>query len=70
LVLQTHASKTEDFLEKNPDISNSQTLQDALNILDTEVTPDINPPEADPKYRKGLAKSLVYKVCIFSFKAA
>jgi hypothetical protein len=61
-ILQVHASETESYFEKNPDVGDIKVMQGALEILDKEVKPDYKLPEAHPFYRKGLAQSLLYKV--------
>ncbi|XP_021958024.1 xanthine dehydrogenase [Folsomia candida] len=59
-----HATATEEFLAKNPDIGNDQVLQNAFQILDKEIKPDFHPPEAIPEYRKFLTQSLLYKTIL------
>lgn len=56
-----HATKCEEYLNGKP-LNLQQTLDEALDLLDEEVVPDPVAGEADPKYRKTLAKALLYKV--------
>ncbi|XP_053687412.1 aldehyde oxidase 1-like [Sabethes cyaneus] len=55
-----HASQTENFLLGRP-LLNNDTLQQAVQILCTELEPDWVLPDASPAYRKQLAISLFYK---------
>lgn len=55
-----HAEKTQAFLKCKDPFSN-ETVQGALNVLKTEVNPDLVLPDATPKYRKNLALALFYK---------
>ncbi|CAB0016975.1 unnamed protein product [Nesidiocoris tenuis] len=57
---QVHASKTEEFLTGKPLLDN-QTIKEALEILQTELNPNLVLPDPSPDYRKGLAVSLLYK---------
>ncbi len=66
LYIKFHASAAEAFLE-NKCLTDEKAVAGALELLDREVQPDIRPPEAEPKYRKQLTKSLLYKVLISIF---
>ncbi|BES97399.1 2 iron, 2 sulfur cluster Hypothetical protein [Nesidiocoris tenuis] len=55
-----HASKTEEFLTGKPLLDN-RTIKEALEILQTELNPNLVLPDPSPDYRKGLAVSLLYK---------
>lgn len=57
----THAFKTEKFLIGR-NIFDNHILQTALVYLDSEINPDVNPPEPSPHYRKKVALALFYKV--------
>ncbi|XP_055537446.1 uncharacterized protein LOC129725515 isoform X2 [Wyeomyia smithii] len=59
-----HATQTENFLLGRP-LLNNETLQQASEILSTELEPDWVLPDASPAYRKQLAISLLYK-CVLS----
>ncbi|XP_073981126.1 uncharacterized protein isoform X3 [Rhodnius prolixus] len=56
----THASKTECYLIGKP-LTKQETLSNALNILCSEIHPEVEPVEASPEYRKKLAISLFYR---------
>ncbi|BES97397.1 2 iron, 2 sulfur cluster Hypothetical protein [Nesidiocoris tenuis] len=56
----THASKTERYLQGKK-IQDPDVLKESLQILESELRPDHIPPDASPKFRKGLAVSLFYK---------
>lgn len=55
-----HANDTEQFLI-GKDLYNNATLQEALQILTSEIQPDWVLPDASPDYRKNLAAALFYK---------
>ncbi|XP_063385553.1 uncharacterized protein LOC134671625 [Cydia fagiglandana] len=55
-----HASKTEEFL-KGKNLFTNKTLQEAIEILMSEVVVEENPPQASANYRKNLAVNLFYK---------
>ncbi|KAJ8879706.1 hypothetical protein PR048_020314 [Dryococelus australis] len=55
-----HATKTEDYLNGKV-IYDEKVMKEAIRILDTELNPVAEPPDASPEYRKGLAKALLYK---------
>uniref|UniRef100_T1HPY1 FAD-binding PCMH-type domain-containing protein n=1 Tax=Rhodnius prolixus TaxID=13249 RepID=T1HPY1_RHOPR len=57
---KTHASKTECYLIGKP-LTKQETLSNALNILCSEIHPEVEPVEASPEYRKKLAISLFYR---------
>ncbi|KAH9519991.1 Primary amine oxidase 1, partial [Bulinus truncatus] len=57
-----HADKTEQYLT-NKTLSEA-VVQEALNILDSELNPESDPILASPKYRKDLSLSLLYKVLL------
>ena len=57
-----HAKETEKYLREKTFISND-TFQGAINILDGELNPNSQLPEASTEYRKNLAIGLFYK-CI------
>jgi len=59
-----HATATEEFFEKNADLSDEKVLQAALEVLGKEVHPVVEPLEGDSEYRRALTKSLLYKVPI------
>lgn len=58
-----HASKTEEHLV-GKDPFTDETLQMALKVLQEEINPVEAPPEPSAQYRKWLALSLYYKVCL------
>ncbi|XP_049838711.1 xanthine dehydrogenase-like [Schistocerca gregaria] len=55
-----HAKELEQYLE-DENLYELNTLEQALRILDSEIQPVKQPPEASPEYRKGLAVALFYK---------
>ncbi|XP_063365129.1 uncharacterized protein LOC134653665 [Cydia amplana] len=55
-----HASKTEEFL-RGKNLFTSKTLQEAIEVLKSEVVVEENPPQASANYRKNLAVNLFYK---------
>nr|CAI5857536.1 unnamed protein product [Callosobruchus analis] len=55
-----HASKTEELL-KGKTLFDNNTLAQAYQLLDTEIQPTWELPEATPTYRKSLAIALFYK---------
>lgn len=55
-----HATATEAYLVGKNLFTNS-VLQGALNLLNSEITPDFIPPDKSPEFRKNLAMSLFYK---------
>lgn len=57
---QTHIEKLEKFLI-GKSLYNNDVLQEALEILNTELQPDAVLPNASPEYRKSLAIALFYK---------
>ena len=57
---QTHIEKLEKFLI-GKSLYNNDILQEALEILNTELQPDAVLPNASPEYRKSLAIALFYK---------
>lgn len=59
-----HAKETEKYLiGKN--VSNNETLQQALKLLNKEVVPVENPPNPSKECRKKLGVCLFYEVCYF-----
>lgn len=61
LHFQIHAENTESFLN-GKQLLDTAVVQQALNILSSELKPDYIPPDASAQYKKGLAISLLYKV--------
>ncbi|XP_030027604.2 indole-3-acetaldehyde oxidase [Manduca sexta] len=59
----SHAYETEKHLV-GQFIFTNEVVQSALSCLDSEIHPDINPPDPSPSFRKKLALSLFYKVCL------
>ncbi|XP_055877626.1 uncharacterized protein LOC106059685 [Biomphalaria glabrata] len=57
-----HALKTEEFLT-NKTLSDA-VVQEALNILSSELNPEFDLVLASPKYRKDLSIALLYKVLL------
>ncbi|XP_059139141.1 uncharacterized protein LOC131927489 [Physella acuta] len=57
-----HAVKTEDFLT-NKTLSND-VVKEALQVLASELDPELDPLLASPKYRKELSGNLLYKVLL------
>ncbi|XP_063225147.1 uncharacterized protein LOC134532557 [Bacillus rossius redtenbacheri] len=55
-----HATKTEAYLDGKV-IYDEKVMKEAVRILDSELAPTAEPPDASPEYRKGLAKALLYK---------
>lgn len=55
-----HAKNTEIYL-KGKNIFKNETLKEAINLLNKEVNPVDNPPEASKECRKKLAIGLFYK---------
>jgi xanthine dehydrogenase/oxidase len=55
------ATKTEQYLV-GKDLSNQDTLKEALSVLSSELNPDSPPAAASAAYRNSLALSLFYKV--------
>lgn len=55
-----HAENLEKFLV-GKNIYDNETLQDACEVLQKEIQPDSELPNASPEYRKTLAISLFYK---------
>ncbi|KAF6204371.1 hypothetical protein GE061_002712 [Apolygus lucorum] len=55
-----HASKTERFLQ-GKQLMDTTVLSEALQTLEDELRPDHILPDAEPKFRKGLAVALLYK---------
>lgn len=58
-----HASKTEAVLA-GKDLFTNDTLQSAVKTLFDEISPENMPPEPSAAYRKMLAVTLFYKVCV------
>ncbi len=58
-----HATQTEALLN-GKNLSQPQTLKDALNTLAQEVVPTPDPVLASPAYRKYLTQALFYRVNI------
>ncbi|XP_052742256.1 uncharacterized protein LOC112057840 [Bicyclus anynana] len=56
-----HASQTEGYLRGKNLFENNQVLQGAIHVLNKEIVPEDNPPEASPWARKKLAIGLFYK---------
>lgn len=56
----THATRTENFLQ-GKNIFKNDVLQEAVKVLEQEVLPVDNPPEASVECRKKLAIGLFYK---------
>ncbi|KAG6453184.1 hypothetical protein O3G_MSEX007992 [Manduca sexta] len=59
----SHAYETEKHLV-GQFIFTNEVVQSALSCLDSEIHPDINPPDPSPSFRKKLALSLFYKCMI------
>ncbi|XP_052748813.1 uncharacterized protein LOC113513041 [Galleria mellonella] len=58
-----NAVQTERAL-KDSQLYNEETLQKALSVLNTELSPDVDPPEASPQCRKTIALALFYKALL------
>lgn len=56
-----NAERTEKVLI-GADLYSDETLKKAFNILEEELIPENNPPEASPVCRKSIALGLFYKV--------
>ena len=58
---QVRATETEKYLTGKK-LSDSSFVQEAAKILTREITPNNDPHQGTPEYRKSLARDLLYKV--------